>query len=518
MGEGMKSPDHELAELVDRLIDERIEGEDLERLKEMLRNDPAALDYCADRMRWSSELGSALDGFEIEVTEARRMVLRDRGGSRELVRNEGRRWRKRLPPASLPPRAPGRPIRWFFILMTTGLLALVAVIAWRNREPGIVLRNADFEQADLSDSLEPFNTSVLDWEDFFPADAVGTCNLERFTAGGITARSGDNAVRLTGGGLMQRLKMSDGSPVRVARGLRIRVEAWVHLAEGVPFGEMRFALRVVDSTFPRMRQFEPAQDFARVDSPGWQRVRADLWITERDLIMAHTQAFPPDTPENPIKLEGRSLALTIENRSKTEFFLDDVSARIVPDGDGEMKPFSFETPSVNPGAVNRRFDFWKIQSEGEEHRIFGVRAGETWLPPGRTQFAPPFHGEQVGFVDLAPQQSIILDSVPVGRFTRNGGYELRLALRPDDTPQGVKIDYQAGFVADGKELGTMTAGTLDPTAAEEQEVVFRLMPEARGAATDGVAFGIRLKFTARREGEASRVYFDNLRVVPMGVK
>lgn len=509
MNEKRAGLNDDLVELVDKLIDGRIVQTEVERLKEMLLAAPEALNYCAERMRWSAELGSALDGFEVEVTEARRVVLRGRGHPRELVRNEA--WQS--PPLLGSPERrwlPRRPAFWWIFALSAAVLVVLGfIVAKKMGEPKLVLRNADFEQADLSNTLEPFNTSVLDWEDFFRADMVGTCNLERFTEGQIRARSGQNVVRMKDGWMMQRLKMSDDSPVRVARGLRIRVKAWAHLGQGVPFGEMRFALRVVESTYPRMRQFEVAQDFARLESPGWRQVEADLWITERDLIMAHTFAHPPDSPQDPVTLEGKSLTLIIENRSGTEFFIDDVSAEIVPDGGG-MKPFSFETPSTK--AVNTRFDFWTAKSEGKVQPLYGVRAGETWLPPGRTQFAPPFHGEQVGFVNVDAGQVMTLDSVPVGKFGKNEEYELRLALRPDDTTDGVKIDYQVGFVSKGKEVAGIASGQLDPAAAEESEVVLRLKLEDRGGVTDGAPFGIRLKFTAQENGRSSRVYFDNLRM------
>ncbi len=487
-------------------------------LKTRLRHDTEALGYCADRMRLDSEIGAAFENFEIEMVEARRVIVRSRGGNHELVREEGRMW-KRIPGKAAIRIGNSRlKIHWVFPMIFLCLAVLLGVYLWKESRPVLVLHNAGFEQADLSDSLEPFNSSVLDWEDFFHTDTVGTCNLERLTKGRIVARSGDNAVRLTGGGLMQRLRMSDGSPIRVERGLRIRVKSWVHLAEGVPFAEMRFALRVVDSTFPRMRQFEPAQDFARIDTGGWRQVTADLWITERDLRMAYSRASPPDAPNEPIALEGRSLALTIENRSGTEFYLDDISAQIVGSGGGEIKPFSFETPTHEEKVVFRRFDFWKVKSEGTGGEVFGVRAGETWLPPGRTQFAAPFHGEQVGFVNIKPGDSVVLDSVPVGRLEGGQAYELLVALRPDDTEEGVKIDYGVGLIAGGRELGKISEGTLDPTKAGEREVRFLLKKGEHGSDDDKDPFAIRLKFTARGEGEPSRAYFDNLRVLPVGGK
>ncbi len=159
-----------------------------------------------------------------------------------------------------------------------------------------------------------------------------------------------------------------------------------------------------------------------------------------------------------------------------------------------------------------------MKSEGTGGEVFGVRAGETWLPPGRTQFAAPFHGEQVGFVNIKPGDSVVLDSVPVGRLEGGQTYELLVALRPDDTEEGVKIDYGVGLIAGGRELGKMSEGTLDPTKAEEREVRFLLKKGEHGADDDKDPFGIRLKFTARGEGEPSRAYFDNLRVLPVGGK
>ena len=70
----------ELIELVDRYLDQRLDETDGKRLEAMLRDDPLAMRYCAERIRLHTELHSLARPLRIEIHEDRNLVIEQAGG------------------------------------------------------------------------------------------------------------------------------------------------------------------------------------------------------------------------------------------------------------------------------------------------------------------------------------------------------------------------------------------------------------------------------------------------------
>ena len=72
--------DDEVAELFAKFIDQQLDEAGHQRLEELLRQDPAARDRCAQRLLFESDLKDAIQPSELEWLETRRVVLARRDG------------------------------------------------------------------------------------------------------------------------------------------------------------------------------------------------------------------------------------------------------------------------------------------------------------------------------------------------------------------------------------------------------------------------------------------------------
>ncbi|MBK1835328.1 hypothetical protein [Roseibacillus ishigakijimensis] len=78
-------PDAELASLVDGMIDGQLDQERYARLEERLRNEPAAADYCAQRILFNSKLAQILGPSRVELVQNRRLLIEGQGSNRRVV-------------------------------------------------------------------------------------------------------------------------------------------------------------------------------------------------------------------------------------------------------------------------------------------------------------------------------------------------------------------------------------------------------------------------------------------------
>ncbi len=333
---GADDPD-DLPALFDRFIDQRISGEELENLEERLRNDPAAVEYCADRLRFESELREAIDPREMEWLETRRVTLGRHGDPKawEIQRSQSLRYGGDATSPPAPLRSPHRRrLRWFAGL--TLAFAAVAVGWWQLRPPAapvLVLRNGDFEATDLSFSTSGITSALIDWQDYFHASGTTLREIGRTSGGAVFARSGRNVVHLMPRSyLTQRLRFDDGQPLTARPGLRVTVSGWAH-ANGAPPYIVRGALRVVASAHPDMIQYEAASAQATLPAGGWHPFRLELILSENmerlpSDITARTEKLPP------LDLTDRELTLSIDSHGDRQsiLLLDDLRIESSPPG------------------------------------------------------------------------------------------------------------------------------------------------------------------------------------------
>ena len=336
----MTPPDdnHEdLAELFGRFVDQRIEPDELKRLEDRLRSDVAAREYCADRLRFESELKEALDPREIEWLETRRVVLA-RGGDPNawaVERSQSLRFGSAAaPPVLVRARRARRP--W----VVAGLFGLlvVSVAAWlllrpASEPPVLILKNADFEATDLTFSSSGITLALVDWQDYFQSDGASLREIGRTSRGAIFAKSGRNVARLQPGAfLTQRLAFDDGQPLTAHSGLRVIITGWAY-ADGEAPPLLRGALRVVASAHPDMIQYEAANAETPPLEPGWQRFRLELALAET-LEHLPSDIFPRRDEPPRLDLTGRELTLSLDSRGGKEsiLFLDDLEIELFQAG------------------------------------------------------------------------------------------------------------------------------------------------------------------------------------------
>src|SRR5690606_1670787 len=206
------------------------------QLEEILRNDPEARARCADRLLFEADLKEALDPRELEWLETRHGRLGRRDGHPEWEIRRSQRFRIGRPggTADAPPPARGRRIA--FAGAGVALVASLVFVPWflRRSPDGPILRNASFESTDLSFSTTGNTFSLIDWQDYFSVDTADLCEIARVSNGRIFAKSGRNVARMKGGAhLTQRLRRSDGSPIKAVPGQRFTLSGWVY-ADGTP--------------------------------------------------------------------------------------------------------------------------------------------------------------------------------------------------------------------------------------------------------------------------------------------
>ncbi len=322
----------ELSELFARFLDQRLDEGGHRRLEELLREDPAARDRCAQRLLFEADLKDALEPNELEWLETRRVVLARRDGrpSMEIQRSQ----ELRVGPRSRLDRPGTKKRRRTIALATIGVGFVLAVAAavllprWRHPVAAPVLSNGGFETTDLSLNPAGETTALIDWQDYFTTSYADLCEIARVTQGKVFAKSGRNVARLKAGGhLTQRLRDENGKPITARPGARYVLSGWIYV-EGTAPPVFRIALRVVASSRPAMIQYEAVNQSLEIPpKSGWQSFRIELDLGD------NLERLPSDVtiPERPVlDLKGREMTLSIDSRGAKDsiFYLDDVSLEL----------------------------------------------------------------------------------------------------------------------------------------------------------------------------------------------
>ncbi|MCU0796680.1 MAG: hypothetical protein MUF31_12195 [Akkermansiaceae bacterium] len=340
----MYRPDPELAAWIEALLDQRIHSDDARKLADRLRQDPDAMRYCAELVRFDAAMHDELFPQEIEWTDTRRVVLSRRDGNPELEieRNQS----VRVGPAGggtlqelplLPQPRRKFPIAWLILL----LLAVLSAVLWHLlREspladpPPLRLLNGDFEATNLTYLPEPANPALVDWQDYFVTENAQVVEISRVTNGEVLPRSGRNVARLTNYAyLTQRLRRADNSPLLAQPEMKIEVSGWAHVVDDRPLPtresassqppelSLRGSLRFVAGGSPGMVQYELASTVVPLKLGDWQAIRLEFTLP-KDLLLA------PSYGDSKAKLDLRDKEVTLSLDSQCEhgfqLLLDDL--------------------------------------------------------------------------------------------------------------------------------------------------------------------------------------------------
>jgi hypothetical protein len=343
MSESHEAPDAEVADLVARYLDQRLDEAGRARLEQRMREEPAVLEYCARSLRFEADLQEALNPQRMEWLETRRVVVTQDGPRPEweVQRTQTVRYgRPEAPsPAIAVPTPPKRRgLLWLLVIL--GLLGL-GLIAWlifrpqklppvRPTPSPVILRNADFEATDLSLSPRGISYTLIDWQDFFQEPSAELCEINRVSGGTIFAKSGRNVARLGSQGyLTQHLRRMDGSPVLAKPGLRLVLSGWAY-AQGRPPYAVNAALRFVASSKPNQIQYEAVRQHVYLRLGGWQPFRIELILPKDLTLPVYSLINVPSAP--PLDLQGRELTLSIDNHSTGSLLLDDLKIEEIAPG------------------------------------------------------------------------------------------------------------------------------------------------------------------------------------------
>jgi hypothetical protein len=341
------SPDAELADLVCRYLDNRLDPNQRARLEARIQQEPAAMEYLAERLRFEASLREAINPQRMEVLESRRMIMEPGADGPEWSVEQQRSVRIGRPDEVLaqdmtPPRR--RHVRWL-ALAGIPLLAAAAIGSWWPRRPppeastpSLVLKNADFEATDLSLTPQGLTFSLVAWQEAFSCHEAELVEIARVSNGAIFPKSGKNVARIHPGGYInQYLHFSDGSPLRARAGLTVRLSGWAWLDSNTP-ATMSASLRVVASGRPDTILYDACRASLSVDSPGWQRFRVDLPVAG-DLMRTPYWVEPRVTTKPPLDLTGRELCLSIDmDGIHSPILLDDLGIDVVRENHVESLP------------------------------------------------------------------------------------------------------------------------------------------------------------------------------------
>lgn len=341
------SPDAELADLVSKYLDNRLNEAQRARLESRVQQEPAAMDYLAERLRFEASLRETINPQRMEVLESRRMIMEPGAEGPEWSVEQQRSVRIGPPEEPLtldvsPSRK--RRTRW---LVAGGILLAALTATWlfwpspqaqAPPAPSLVLRNADFETTDLSLTPQGFTSTVVDWQEAFACPEVELVEIGRVSQGAIFAKSGKNVARLqTAGYINQFLHYRDGSPLRARDGLTVRLSGWAWLDANVP-KTMSASLRVVASGRPDTILYDACRCNFTLEAPGWQRFRVDLPVAG-DLMRNPYWVEPRVTSKPPLDLTGRELCLSIDmDATPGPILLDDLEVEEVPPLDDAPPP------------------------------------------------------------------------------------------------------------------------------------------------------------------------------------
>ena len=345
----MYRPDPELAAWIEALLDQRISEDETRKLAGRLRDDPQAMSYCAELVRFDAAMQDELCSQKIEWTDTRRVTLSKRNGSPELEieRNQS----VRVGPAgggliddvSVPRRHDSK--SWLGGLVIF-VLAAAGLMVWYGRSrpvgsepPALRLWNGDFEATNLTYLAEPTNPALVDWQDFFVTENADVAEISRVTNGKVLPKSGRNVARLSNYAyLTQRLRKSDTSPLLATPGLRVTVSGWAYVldarspaADGdeeakVPDFSLRGSLRFVAGGSPGMVQYEVASAVVSLEKGNWQPFLLEFTLPQ-DLWLAPSYGVS----QAKLDLKGKDLTLSLDSQCEHgyQLLLDDLSIKEV---------------------------------------------------------------------------------------------------------------------------------------------------------------------------------------------
>jgi hypothetical protein len=162
----------ELIELVDRYLDQRLDETDGKRLEVILRDDPNARRYCAERIRLHTELHSLARPLRIEIHEDRNLVIEQAGGISTVTSHHSNRVSVAPSLGHIGTSAKKRNAGWWLVALV--LVALVPIAWWihlgrqetaRQQSPALSIakfENASFEADTLKEG--EIRLSVVGWE------------------------------------------------------------------------------------------------------------------------------------------------------------------------------------------------------------------------------------------------------------------------------------------------------------------------------------------------------------------
>jgi hypothetical protein len=328
------SPDAELADLVSKYLDNRLDAPESERLEARIRQEPEALAYLAKRLRFEAKLRETINPQRMEVTESRRMIMEPGADGPEWSVEQQRSVHIGRPSEALTLDVSRLRNRRNRLLLAAAILQAALATTWLlwprklppppAAPPSVVLRNADFESTDLSLTPQGLTSSALeDWQDVIACPDVGLVEVNRYSNGRIFAKSGKNAALLRQGCyLTQRLLLSDGSPVRAADGLSLRLSGWIWI--DTPPHTIEAALRVIASGRPTIIQYDACMAPATLTKVGWQSFAIDLTI-QGELMRESSWHEHPEHAVPVLDLNGRELFLSIDSRLPGTILLDDLT-------------------------------------------------------------------------------------------------------------------------------------------------------------------------------------------------
>ncbi len=348
--------DSEMADLVSRYLDERLDPAQRKRLDERLRDEPAALEYCASQLRFAAALRQTLEPQRLEMLETRRMVIEPglRGPEWSVEQQRTVRYgsgRADALPSPATNGAGGRfgthLWRWgvFFSLI---LLASLVVAGWLRMENDIVapavadstaeldsrvvLRNPDFEATDLSLAARGITSTLVDWQEPYPVTLAELCEIGRVTNGRIFAKSGKNVVHMQNMGyITQQLRRNDGGRLRATTSLKVRLSGWYYV-DGVPFSHLKSSLTFIASPRPDTIRYQAGKQMVKLPAGGWQHFTMEVSMKGENLMREPLFTAGAVTNKPSLDLTGRELHLMIERRdmlSEGDLYLDDLQFEVI---------------------------------------------------------------------------------------------------------------------------------------------------------------------------------------------
>ncbi|MCB1132058.1 MAG: hypothetical protein KDN05_13080 [Verrucomicrobiae bacterium] len=332
------APDAELADLVCRYLDNRLDAAQRERLESRIQQEPGAMEYLAERLRFEATLRETINPQRMEVLESRRMVVEPGAHGPEWSVEQQRS--VRIGRQEEPFTVDVTPLRKrrMRLLVAAGILLVALTAAWIFRPrpqpaptpPQLVLKNADFEATDLSLTPQGLTSTLVNWQEAFACPQVDLVEIARVSNGAIFPKSGKNVVRLRAGGYInQFLQYSDDSPLLARDGLTVRLTGWAWVDSESP-KTLSASLRVVASGRPDTILYDACRVSFTLVSPGWQHFRVDLPVAG-DLMRKPYWVEPRISNKPPLDLTGRELCLSIDmNNTQGPILLDDLGIKQVP--------------------------------------------------------------------------------------------------------------------------------------------------------------------------------------------